>query len=196
MSRGQKAKVLEGCKLPQHCDLQFAYFNPTSEFGSVCFVEKLAVHAFVVPNGLLIIKVGQAEVSCAVMVSLFAIVDVVTLDSQVRLSACCMLLTYFSFSRAEILLLKSELCLCPCVLSAAAADYNTTVPKGLYLWSTREHYHPLWGKRETSSKVRRSFCCIFISKLIQLRWLPELEAMDCIHVSISFNIITFKNSTH
>lgn len=130
-----------------------------------------------------------------VMVSLFAAVDVVTLACQVRLSARCMLLTYSSLSQlwsayAEIWLSASELCICSCVLSAAAADYNTTVPERLYLRSTWEHCHPLWGQRETSSKVRPSFCCTFISKLIHLRWLPELEAVHCIHTSI---LCTFKN---
>lgn len=85
------------------------------------------------------------------------------------LAACC-LHTLHSLNRRLPTLkshsVPSELCICSCVLSAAAADYNTTVPERLYLRSTREHCHPLWGQRKTSSKVRPSFCCTFISKLI------------------------------
>lgn len=36
VSHGQKAKVLEGCKLPKPCDLQFLFESLMFEFGSVC----------------------------------------------------------------------------------------------------------------------------------------------------------------
>lgn len=118
--------MLEGCKLPQHdlIDLQFWSKNLSLD---LCVVAKLAVHAFAVLIGSLVY----------VFVAGFS-VDVVTLACQVRPSACCMPLAYPSFSqlryaRAEISPRASELRLCSCVLSAAAADYNVAVPQGLHL---------------------------------------------------------------
>lgn len=94
------------------------------------------------------------------------------------LAACW--LTLHSLERRLLTLkshsVQSELYICSCVLSAAAADYNTTIPEGLYLWSTWEHCHPLWGQRKTSSKVRPSFCCTFMRKLIRLCSVPTLKA--------------------
>lgn len=82
------------------------------------------------------LELGGGKLSSASVESqfLFTAVHVFTLDCQVRLSACCMSLAHPSFSaHAESSQRVSQLCVCSCVSSAAAADYNATVAEGLHL---------------------------------------------------------------
>lgn len=143
----------------------------------LCVVAKLALHAFVCCDKWFADIISWAGLRCRPLLqsNRFGFCVWMSLRSIVKsdwvLAACC-LLTLHSL-KCRLLTLKShsvpsELCICSCVLSAAAADYNTTIPEGLYLRSTWEHCHPLWGQRKTSSKVRPSFCCTFTRKLSML----------------------------
>lgn len=91
----------------------------------------------------------------------FATPDSVTLDCQVWLNACCMLLAYPWFYKPQCAMFTChyvvlEQCFYLCFSSAPTPHYNATVSKGLHLWSEGEHCHPLWGQGEASSQVRQS----------------------------------------
>lgn len=159
----------------------------------LCVVAKLAVHAFVCCDKWFADIISWPGLKCRPLLqsNSFGFCVWMSFRSIVKsdwvLAACC-LLTLHSL-KCRLLTPKShsvpsELCICSCVLSAAAADYNTTIPEGLYLRSTWEHCHPLWGQRKTSSKVRPSFCCTFMRKLIRLCSVPTLKAGDCTRVNI------------
>lgn len=85
------------------------------------------------------------------------------LSSRLNASACCMLPAHPLLecqSQCAVFTLHSvyvsELCFYSCFSSAPTPHHNTPVPKGLHLWSTGEHRHPLWSQGEAESQVRQS----------------------------------------